>query len=72
MLMTPHEQIELISKHLGPLFEKNKIDTKIICFDHNFDDNNVNFAETVLSDNLTRKYLAGSAFHPYCQWFLFI
>jgi glucosylceramidase len=67
MLMTPEEQIEVISKHMGPKFEKNRINAKIICFDHNFDDNNVNYAEKVLSDEGARKYLNGSAFHPYCQ-----
>ena len=37
MLMYAHEQAEFIKNHLKPAFVKNGIETKILCYDHNWD-----------------------------------
>lgn len=37
MLMYAHEQAEFIKNHLKPAFIENKIKTKILCYDHNWD-----------------------------------
>jgi glucosylceramidase len=63
MLMEAHEQAEFVKSHLGPAFEKEEIDTKIIIFDHNCD--NPGYPIEVLNDTEARKYIDGSAFHLY-------
>lgn len=62
MLMTAADQIRLI-KLMGPKFEANDITTKIITYDHNWDD--TVYPITVLNDSLARSYIAGTAFHGY-------
>ena len=37
MLMYAHEQAEFIKNHLKPAFVENGIETKILCYDHNWD-----------------------------------
>ncbi|MFC7682132.1 glycoside hydrolase family 30 beta sandwich domain-containing protein [Paenibacillus sp. GCM10028914] len=37
MIMLPEEQSDFIKNHLKPQFLKNNIDTKILCYDHNWD-----------------------------------
>ena len=64
MIMTPEEQIAFI-KILGPKFRENNIETKIICYDHNFD-HGLEYASTVLKDHTAYEYCAGTGFHPYC------
>lgn len=66
MLMSPEEQIEFIGNHLGPKLKRNSLKAKILAFDHNFDDNKVDYAEKVLSNFTSYQYVSGSAFHPYC------
>ncbi|KAF0151718.1 MAG: O-glycosyl hydrolase [Ignavibacteria bacterium] len=63
MLMQAAEQTLFIKKHLGPAFESNKIDTKIIIYDHNAD--RTDYPITVLNDPEAKKYVDGSAFHLY-------
>jgi glucosylceramidase len=63
MLMSAHEQLDLIRNHIGPTFAAANIDTKILIYDHNWD--NINFADTILSDPIARDYVAGTAFHGY-------
>ncbi|KAL9652768.1 hypothetical protein ABK040_010801 [Willaertia magna] len=65
MLMSIQDEIGFIGDYLGPKFEKAGIKTKIVCFDHDFDDNNTNYAVNVLSNPRAYKYCSGSAFHPY-------
>lgn len=57
------QQNEFIKHHLGPLFEQNNIQTKIVVFDHNCD--HPEYAIDILNDPITRKYVSGSAFHLY-------
>ncbi|KZS46412.1 glycosyl hydrolase [Paenibacillus glucanolyticus] len=37
MIMLPEAQSEFIKNHLKPQFVKNRINTKILCYDHNWD-----------------------------------
>jgi len=61
MKMEPYAQAEFINNHLGPEFEKNGLNTKILVYDHNWD--NVTYAMEVLQK--AGKYVAGSAWHCY-------
>jgi glucosylceramidase len=62
MLMSAFDQIRLIEL-VGPKFESNDIDTKIVCYDHNWD--NVSYPLAVLGDSQARSYTSGTAFHGY-------
>jgi O-glycosyl hydrolase len=62
-LMLPHEEAELISKHLGPIFAQFSPNTKIWCFDHNFEDHY--YPDKVLGDHLASGYIDGTGFHHY-------
>ena len=63
MEMQPHEQLEFIKDHLGPAFEAEGVATKIIAYDHNWD--NTQYAISILNDAVAKSYVAGSAFHAY-------
>ncbi|MGC8954608.1 MAG: glycoside hydrolase family 30 protein [Fervidobacterium sp.] len=63
MKMTWEEQADFIADYLGPAFEKENINTKILIYDHNWD--NTIYASYVLSHEKASKYIAGSAWHFY-------
>jgi len=63
MLMTATEQANFVANHLGPLFQKNNIETKIIVWDHNCD--HPEYPIAVLNNSMAKKYIDGSAFHLY-------
>jgi len=63
LLMLASEQNLFIKNHLGPAFQKAGIKTKIIVYDHNCD--KPEYPLEILNDPITRKYVAGSAFHLY-------
>lgn len=63
LYMSAREQIEFIKNYLGPMFEMNKISTKIIIYDHNAD--RIDYPITILNDSEAKKYIDGSAFHLY-------
>jgi glucosylceramidase len=63
MEMQPGEQLTFIKDHLGPKFQAAAINTKIIIYDHNWD--NTNYAISILNDATARQLIAGSAFHAY-------
>ncbi len=63
LLMTAPEQASFIKNHLGPLFESNRIRTKIVIYDHNAD--RPDYPIYILNDPDARKYIDGSAFHLY-------
>lgn len=52
-----------LAKTLGPKLSSNGITTKILVFDHNWD--NYQFPITALSDSSAVSFIAGSAFHCY-------
>jgi glucosylceramidase len=61
MRMDPNEQVNFINNHLGPEFEKNNINAKIIAYDHNWDLK----AYPMVVLKQASKYVAGSAWHCY-------
>ncbi|NBP67549.1 MAG: glucan endo-1,6-beta-glucosidase, partial [Cytophagia bacterium] len=63
MQMEASEQINFIKNHLGPALQAASLPTKIIAYDHNWD--NTNYAISVLNDAGAKQYIAGSAFHAY-------
>jgi glucosylceramidase len=60
--MEPAEQIKLV-KEMGPAFAASNISTKILVWDHNWD--NTAFALNVLADAQARSYIDGVAWHHY-------
>jgi glucosylceramidase len=63
MTMTATQQVDLIKNYVGPTFAAQGINTKILAYDHNWD--NTAFPEQVLADPDASKYVAGTAFHAY-------
>lgn len=63
LLMLAENQAAFIKKSLGPTFRKEKIDTKIIVYDHNAD--RPDYPLTILNDPEAAQYVDGSAFHLY-------
>lgn len=63
LLMLASQQNEFIKYHLGPAFKKAGLTTKILAYDHNCD--KPEYSIEILNDPITRKYVAGSAFHLY-------
>ncbi len=63
MGMSWFQQATFIKDHLGPLFEANAIQTKIILYDHNAD--NTDYPISILDNSDARRYVDGSAFHLY-------
>ena len=63
MLMLPEQQKEFIKNSLGPIFKENKIETKIVVYDHNADRSD--YPISILDDPEAAKYVDGSAFHLY-------
>lgn len=61
MLMLPEAQSKLIRDYLKPAFAKNNIDTKILCYDHNWD--RPDYPLTVLEQ--AHKDVDGVAWHWY-------
>ncbi|MEN1678980.1 MAG: glycoside hydrolase family 30 beta sandwich domain-containing protein [Planctomycetota bacterium] len=63
MLMSSEQQIELIKNHVRPQFAAAGISTKILAYDHNWD--NTQYPIDVLNDPEAAQYVAGVAFHGY-------
>ena len=63
MIMKPEEQLNFIKNNLGPAFKINGIDTKIMCYDHNWDMES--YPLLIFSDVEASKFIAGSAWHYY-------
>ena len=63
LLMRAPDQAEFVKNHLGPAFQKAKIKTKIIVYDHNAD--KPEYPISILDDPQAKKYIDGSAFHMY-------
>jgi glucosylceramidase len=60
--MEPADQIKLV-KEMGPAFESHTISTKILVWDHNWD--NPGYPIAVLNDAVARGYIDGVAWHHY-------
>jgi glucosylceramidase len=63
MTMSTFEQSTFIGDHLGPALASAGVDTKIVAFDHNWD--NWNYPVIVMNDPEAGPYTTGAAFHGY-------
>lgn len=63
LLMTASQQAAFIRDSLGPAFQRAKIKTKIIIYDHNCD--RPDYPIDILNDSKARAFIDGSAFHLY-------
>ncbi|MFL5561155.1 MAG: glycoside hydrolase family 30 protein [Gemmatimonadaceae bacterium] len=63
MYLDPAQRAQLVRDNLGPLFAQNGIKTKILDWDHNWDQPESPLA--VLGDAGARQYVAGVAWHCY-------
>ena len=63
MRVDPPARAKFIGQHLGPLLERRRLPTKILDWDHNWDQPESPLA--VLADSTARRYVAGVAWHCY-------
>ena len=63
MRLTPAQRASLVGNHVGPLFDRAGIATRILDWDHNWDEPESPLA--VLEDSSARRYVAGVAWHCY-------
>ncbi|HEX2718068.1 MAG TPA: glycoside hydrolase family 30 beta sandwich domain-containing protein, partial [Gemmatimonadaceae bacterium] len=63
MRLDPAARATLFKEHVGPLFAREEIETKLLDWDHNWDQPDSPLA--VLSDPAARRYVAGVAWHCY-------
>ncbi len=63
MRMDPAARAEFVGRHLGPLFARARIHTRILDWDHNWDEPQSPLA--VLADSAARRYVSGVAWHCY-------
>ncbi len=64
MIYTPGQMAEFVKNYLGPMFDKENIDANILIYDQNRDEV-IQWAEKILSDHETEKYVWGTAVHWY-------
>ena len=57
------QQRDFIRDHLGPLFQRRNLPTRIWAYDHNF--NHPGYPATMLSDPEAARFIDGTAFHLY-------
>lgn len=64
MSMGAEEQARFIGEYLGPAFQRNGIQAKIVAFDHNWDIAE-SYTDSVLGDSEANAYTDGTAYHCY-------
>lgn len=63
MRMDAGNQISFLKNNLGPAFSNQGIATKILAYDHNWDD--PYYPIEIMNDPVAKAYVAGTAFHAY-------
>jgi glucosylceramidase len=63
MRLTPEQRLDILKNHVGPLFQRSGVQTRILDWDHNW--NEPNSPLTVLADSGARRYVSGVAWHCY-------
>ena len=63
MRLDPADRARLVGRSLGPLFERQRVSTRILEWDHNWDEPEAPLR--VLGDSVARRYIAGVAWHCY-------
>ncbi|OON70102.1 hypothetical protein B0919_05010 [Hymenobacter sp. CRA2] len=64
MRMDAGNQAAFLKNNIGPAFQNAGITTKLVVYDHNWDNPN-NYVQTVFADAAAAQYAAGSAWHGY-------
>lgn len=64
MRMDPGNQAAFLKNNIGPAFQAAGITTKLVVYDHNWDNPN-NYVQNVFADAAAAQYAAGSAWHGY-------
>jgi glucosylceramidase len=64
MRMDPGNQAAFLKNNIGPAFQAAGITTKLVVYDHNWDNPN-NYVQNVFADAGAAQYAAGSAWHGY-------
>jgi glucosylceramidase len=64
MIFTPEQMLAFIKNNLGPIFEKDKINSKILIYDQNRDEVE-RWTGIILNDPESAKYIWGTAVHWY-------
>jgi O-glycosyl hydrolase len=62
-LWRAEEQLTFVRDHLGPVLRGAGLDTRIWCWDHNW--NRLDFPRTIFADAEAAKYVEGTGFHLY-------
>lgn len=68
---TAEQERDFIRDHLGPAFRRHGLQTKIWCYDHNYnektrgDDPGIAYPRTILRDGQAAQFVSGVAFHGY-------
>lgn len=69
LYMTWQEERDFVKTALGPAFEQNNIQTKIIVYDHNYNYDGKNdqndYPLKIYNDGAAAKYIDGAAYHNY-------
>ncbi len=68
MRMDPGNESAFLKNNIGPAFQSAGLSTKLIVYDHNWDDKTPtvnNYVESVFADATALSYAAGSAWHGY-------
>ncbi len=71
MIYTPQQMAEFVKHHLGPQFQKDGLDTKILIYDQNRD-HLLEWASKILGDPQVADYIWGTAVHWYSstvEWY---
>jgi glucosylceramidase len=63
MEMSAAQQSVFIRDHFGPALASAGLNTKVIIYDHNWDD--IQYPLSILDDAATKQFVAGTAFHCY-------
>jgi glucosylceramidase len=63
MYMPAAQEAEFIRDWLGPAIQRERLDTKIIIYDHNAD--RIDYPDSILRDHAASAFIDGSAFHLY-------
>jgi glucosylceramidase len=68
MRMDPGNQAAFLKNNIGPAFQNAGLSTKLIAYDHNWDNKTPtisNYVQSVFADATAASYAAGSAWHGY-------
>jgi glucosylceramidase len=68
MLFSANQEDAFVKNNLGPAFASARVGTKILIYDHNWNDQNggpATYPQVILSDPAAAQYVTGTAFHCY-------